>query len=789
MKMEDKKKENLGKPDQKDKGIFLRLNFRTGLIIVVLAFLIFSRLYNLQEKALMHDECMFTYYSWFLVTGGDYHYQPILHGPVLEIMNALNFIVFGDTTYTTRLFAAICGILLVLLIFKFKPRLGRIGLPAALVLFALSPFLMFYSRFCRNDMPFALFSLLSLYLYWQYFRTWKGKTLFWAILSSMMLICIKENQLIYFFTVFTFAGFMFLVDVMKDFKGIKAKFNEPPKMKMGEMQILRFPFDSLSLIFFFGGIIFYLIGYHSRTQELKGFGFLLLISYFLWMFRRYASDLKGAPLKTMISPFTFITVAINSLAAVIFVWILYIDLFSGLFTLDWNWKIFSGLFILFYIFFFFVSEIVSRGFGEDNLLRKFVLSLGDNFWFLVAGLAVATILYIVLFTTFFKHPDSPLHIYKRTFEYWAGQHKEHRIKGKFHFYIPLIMIYNLPALLIVTIGGFVTLWKNKYVRWIIMPLFIIIFLIAVSIFDPGDFDAAKWKEIDKKFHMDSTFHFFLFFAVGIFGTILTLIFLWRKERLNAFLVYWTMGSFLGYSYAGEKVPWVTVHIMVPMLLLTAIYIKRLWKTGFFKKTAPAWYVILAFFALWNLKSAMVVSFINHSNIAERMIYSHAPMDVPESAELAKDIAFQLGTKEDTQMLVKGWAIWPMRWYLRNYKWTEYADPETVDFPIVIMDYKDAMKVENITENYQIAKHKVIQWWVPGQIDIGRLFNIWKTTIPKQYVQPNTDFGKDIENSKAEWKKIWGYMVHREPYEAHDARYPSMSAPEMALCIRKDILHR
>ncbi|MDY6877137.1 MAG: TIGR03663 family protein [Chloroflexota bacterium] len=42
-----------------------------------------------------------------------------------------------------------------------------------------------------------------------------------------------------------------------------------------------------------------------------------------------------------------------------------------------------------------------------------------------------------------------------------------------------------------------------------------------------------------------------------------------------FLLWWTALSWIGYSYAGERMPWMTVHLAVPMILLSGWLIGRL----------------------------------------------------------------------------------------------------------------------------------------------------------------------------------------------------------------------
>jgi len=42
--------------------------------------------------------------------------------------------------------------------------------------------------------------------------------------------------------------------------------------------------------------------------------------------------------------------------------------------------------------------------------------------------------------------------------------------------------------------------------------------------------------------------------------------------LRALLIWWAVGMFAVLSWAGEKMPWLTVHIALPLLLLAASYL-------------------------------------------------------------------------------------------------------------------------------------------------------------------------------------------------------------------------
>ena len=73
--------------------------------------------------------------------------------------------------------------------------------------------------------------------------------------------------------------------------------------------------------------------------------------------------------------------------------------------------------------------------------------------------------------------------------------------------------------------------------------------------------------------------------------------------MAALLVFWSVSSLAVFTYAGEKMPWLTIHIALPMILSSA------WAIGWLVETVPwgrvaAWgfrnYARLAMLALFGL---------------------------------------------------------------------------------------------------------------------------------------------------------------------------------------------
>src|SRR5258708_17210654 len=63
----------------------------------------------------------------------------------------------------------------------------------------------------------------------------------------------------------------------------------------------------------------------------------------------------------------------------------------------------------------------------------------------------------------------------------------------------------------------------------------------------------------------------LYEQVGVvFGLIGIVRCIAKPTRFRLFLVYWFVGNLVLYSWAAEKMPWLMIHITMPMLLLTSV---------------------------------------------------------------------------------------------------------------------------------------------------------------------------------------------------------------------------
>ncbi|MBK8812204.1 MAG: glycosyltransferase family 39 protein [Acidobacteria bacterium] len=131
--------------------------FSCGLVTAIAAFL---RFFWLELKPLHHDEGVNGYFLTTLFRDGEYQYDPAnYHGPDLYYLSLAFTKVFGLNTLSVRSSVAVFGVLTVVLAFCLKRYIGKTGALFAGLFLALSPGMVFISRYFIHEILFVFFSL------------------------------------------------------------------------------------------------------------------------------------------------------------------------------------------------------------------------------------------------------------------------------------------------------------------------------------------------------------------------------------------------------------------------------------------------------------------------------------------------------------------------------------------------------------------------------------------------------------------------------------------------------
>src|SRR5437763_9188732 len=141
-----------------------------------------------------------------------YIYTPLLHGPfqfhfialVYKISQLLCAPDNGGNTTTVRILAATLGTLIVAVPYFLRDYLGKWGAWLACFLLAVSPSMVYFSRFAREDIYMACFTLLLVVSVARYVRDRQMRWLILAALAFSLSYATKEAT---FLTVAVFGSF------------------------------------------------------------------------------------------------------------------------------------------------------------------------------------------------------------------------------------------------------------------------------------------------------------------------------------------------------------------------------------------------------------------------------------------------------------------------------------------------------------------------------------------------------------------------------------------------------
>lgn len=348
-------------------------------------------------------------------------------------------------------------------------------------------------------------------------------------------------------------------------------------------------------------------------------------------------------------------------------------------------------------------------------------------------------IYLLLYSTFFSNPGGFVDgLYRKSLTYWWNQHSIQRIKGPFHYYVPFFVLYELPVVLI-ALGG-VLYRLSRTLNGAILAFWATLFSGGLLVFR-GKYDLPLWFAFA---HMEIWADLIITCYVLLIGLWGTLFFIKQRETLAAFFTYWSAIGFLIYSYAGEKVPWLFLYIMLPLFvlaglmlrdfLLSEVWQRRSLKIKMLKYCSGA---IGGLFVMYTLHSTIPLNYYNRANPVERMVYTQTSTDILQMMEVVRDVSFRIGSEEAKKpvIAVQGIAVWPLHWYLRDFEgWYYPGDLHQIHRPMAVIDWDKREKYRDVfQEDYHEIQVKLREWWIPGTN--GTISDWWRYFLYRKVFNP------------------------------------------------------
>ncbi|MBI5305404.1 MAG: TIGR03663 family protein [Chloroflexi bacterium] len=512
----------------------LNLDWERALIIAIVVLGILTRLWDLPYRAWNHDEAIHTDWSWNLYTGRGYQHNPIYHGPLLYHLTAFSFLLFGDNDFSARLANTFLGMVLVALPFFFRKWLGRKGALVTAALLLISPAVMYYSRFNRHDIYVEVFVVLMALAIWKYLDERRERWLFASAAFLSLAFTAMETTFIFVavFAVFLCAHFTyeFLRPRVKwssewlalasaifgiPVFGVIATYSAVRALTVKTTDEDWREIPSFDLAMIFGTFSIPLITPAVITYLLNPIWMILFATDFLPV--SAFSDLSTIMSITQSQPDVMFRVIALTVAMVAF---------SALLGLTWN----------------------ARVWGIGAVL----------FW----------PLFVVFFTTFFTNGSGFFSGLLGSLGYWLSQQTVQRGgQPSYYYLLVLLPMYEfLPYLF--GLGAMFWYWYRyrpvRLVAVLVWMLWIIFYYVAIRPLLLGVAPNLADQLVVAFIMLLAPLTFFATYDSEK-----------PESAFPAFLFVWTAGVLILFSWAGEKMPWLTMHLTIPLAFVTGWALEKL----------------------------------------------------------------------------------------------------------------------------------------------------------------------------------------------------------------------
>ncbi len=361
-----------------------------------------------------------------------------------------------------------------------------------------------------------------------------------------------------------------------------------------------------------------------------------------------------------------------------------------------------------------IWRLLERAASAKPYIRSFARAVQDTagwtrrhlFPVFSAGI-VFLVIWVTMYTAFLRYPGDWWAINKAV-KYWMGQHAIARIPGPWYYYFPQILYYDTAILLA---SAFAFPWRE----WRRDPL-----LRAVLVLSPIVLGAAYVRAVAPGM---ATLPGLAAIALGAVAVGIVLFLRRSPEPPEAtpfvrFVAFWAIGSLVLYGWAREKVPWLTVHPLLPLTIVASLGVTRLWRERGRPWARVALGAIALLFAI-NTGGMYLACFRYGAHDVERephhaemIAYVQTTRDLVRALSSVGQARARIAPGQSV-ITVAGEAAWPLTWYLRDVPTTWTQRIEQASTPIIVADWDAEGALEKqLAGRYDAKRVPIRAWWFP-----------------------------------------------------------------------------
>lgn len=546
------------------------LTYETAIYFAIFAIALVSRFWDLGSRGIHHDESLHSVYSRNLYIGNGYVHDPMMHGPLQFHFIALMDWLFGPTDAVTRFASATSGIIVVMSPFFLRKQMGRVPAVICSFLLLVSPTILYFSRMAREDSIFSATEMVMIVGLWRFISTRKPADFYIFCAGLSLMFTIKETA---YLSVAVMGGLLILLFAYQagyaivgalaaygaSMGGLLLYVNSGMKKgtipKLPDIPDVSPTYDKISA--FVSSLIV-----HPLVLG-GGIITLVFVGVIIALFRLERSRLAAAPARAAALSLpsrrarsgNALTngnangngkqaVEGNSVVAA------GVETQGGSLPLDLNTAEAEGETIS-------PSDEATEVWDPRRLDPKpgsllahyqpgsmphLVGSLFARPSVLLIGFVIAASIFTVFYTVFFT--DVPRGIASGLFAslgYWMAQQGVARGGQPWYYYFLIIPLYEPIAVFFSLAAGIFFSWRG--IRWLLRR-------------------RREARTIDRP-------------RLGAFNVDRPVPFASFSSFLPLFTGWWILGAVALYSWAGEKMPWLTIHMVRPLIFFASMFLGAL----------------------------------------------------------------------------------------------------------------------------------------------------------------------------------------------------------------------
>ncbi len=602
----------------------------------------FMRFAWLSLKPLHHDEGVNGFFLTNLVRDGVYKYDPAnYHGPTLYYL-AYPFVkLFGLETYAIRASVAIFGVLTVVLALFLKRYLGRNGTLLGALFLALSPGMVFISRYFIHEIFFVFLSL--------------------AIVVSVLFF-IEKRRAGYFAT-----GWMVLILLVCFLpSGLRlAEFiGGDNTTALWSMRIAFFIVESVLVYFVVrmiltwdeGRPVYLLLAsasaalmFATKETAFITLGTMAIACFSIWIWRaiRQSEVFEKNWFKIVVAVHALvIAILIYSYSVFGDMWKWMNDYFYGPYRAPENFVFYSIIFMMVAAVAAWVLFVVDlRRANETEVVEpvaatwtNFRQGLGQRSDMILAIAAVATVfvyLSILFFTSFFTYAEGVSKAFEAYAIWTKTGNKDHTQNG-LYAYLKWGMRVESPILIFSALGALVALIKGK-------------------------------------------------------------------NRVAMFVALWAIGLFAAYSIIPYKTPWLALSYLLPMCIIAGYGLGELISSKNLPLKWVATVMTAVGIAVLSYQSYQI-AFVRYDDEEMGYVYAHTKRQVLEMVAQIDHYAEKSGKGKDATVEYVTPDYWPLTWYMLKYSHANFngalVDASTSEMIVAKKNDQDAAVIQRYSAHYK-----------------------------------------------------------------------------------------